>query len=155
VTYQDRKLSADLSACVALPPRVIQAGSCARLRNVTTAGGVAVFEAVGNFSFGEMLPPFSLSEQMPTIERTVRGLLAVERRKSAISRNFFHGDLPSMCFVQAYSRSLRQSHYDYETELFLNSSAGRHKAERAIDRVLAPKRLRLVPPKRPVYWILP
>jgi hypothetical protein len=54
--------SEDLRGSTPVQPRVIRAVSCASRRRVSGGGGVAVFEAVGNLRFGEVLPAFSLSE---------------------------------------------------------------------------------------------
>src|ERR1700726_2185315 len=71
-----------------------------------------------------MFQPFGLSEQVPALGWIVRSLLTAERSQCAITGRVFHCYLPGFA-AEAYSLSLRQSHYGYATELILDPAGSR------------------------------
>src|SRR5260370_15609502 len=66
-----------------------------------------------------MFPPFSISEKLPTIERVQYRALSAQRTHGTIASNVFHCH-PLRFLIHSLFSLLRQSHYDYATELILD-----------------------------------
>jgi hypothetical protein len=68
---------------------------------------------VSDFRFGEMFPPFSISEKLPTIERVQYRALTEQRTMARAASNIFHGK-PLHFIILRLSLPSRRCHYNFE-----------------------------------------
>jgi hypothetical protein len=60
------------------------------IREVTRAARIALLEVRRHFDFGQMLPAFSLCQQVPTLVGIVCSVLAAQRAHGAVVLYGFH-----------------------------------------------------------------